>query len=148
MTIQLSKTTTADLAKFLVENPGSIYIGRGRGSHLGNPFSVYSDGTDVRQQSCAAYADYLQLVVIDNTEPRDAAITMLSKHNVEMAAAWEAPTAKEVQADMKTLVAMHSITNPNLVCFCCNMNIEPGTLNTLMCHGESIAQAVFYLASQ
>lgn len=144
MTIEILRTTTSSLASFLTQTPGAFYVGRGRGSCLGNPFSIYSDGEVARDSSTRAFREYLQEVLLNNKDPKQAAHDLLPKYNVELSAAWDAPSAKQVQEAIELMAKVYEVADVKLVCFCMNKSITPDTSNTYYCHAETIAKAVMW----
>lgn len=135
--IQICKTTTAELSDYLMSNPGCFYIGRGYGSKLGNPFSRFSDGEDVTALAVQAYRAYLSRV-LRGVSPKESAQNMCHKYNVEMSAAWEAPTTKELVDALNVLYAIYKSTGHiKLVCYCCDSVWSGAYANK--CHGEALA---------
>jgi len=145
--INILKTTTGDLLSCLTQNPGSLYVGRGNGSPLGNPFRAKSKDLSDIAHVVACYRNYLNFIV-QGWEPFHAASYCEMEYGAEIAEAWSnnRPSREKVIATLNMYVEVYVVQGSlNLVCFCID---RPWSKQEQYseCHAEVIAAAVQKLA--
>lgn len=147
-TINIIGTTTGNLHNCLVTNPGAFYVGRGRGSVLGNPFEMRENTYEERAFVVSCYQVYMAKIIKEGYEPFQAASYCEMQFNVTISPAWskKVPTRAEVLAVLEMYRVVYELSETmSLVCFCCTKQWQWSEFYD-ECHAEVIASVVTWLS--
>jgi len=143
--IEICKTTTPSLHSFIMENPGAFYVGRGRGSALGNPFLVAANEAYDVAYIVAVYRNYLNKILgPEKFTPHQAAAYCEMEYGVTRSDKWKCPTRNDVIDTLIILKRAYGIQDIKLVCFCVNKAFVKQD-HYDKCHAEVVAAAVIWM---